>query len=424
MNPSCERIAPGPAVAPAAPFARRWPEGEWTRVPAWVYSDEEVYRREQERIFEGPAWSYGALEAEIPQPGDFVLTSVGEKSVVVVRDEDGGINAFANNCAHRGVAFCREPRGNAQGFTCPYHQWSYDLKGQLTGIPFRRGYKGQGGMPRDFSLDGRGAPPLKVARRGGVVFVSFHPDAEPLDAYLGVMGHYFDRVFDGRELKVLGYLRQRIGSNWKLMFENIKDPYHASVLHVFLMSFGLFRMDQQSAVEMDASGRHSALISRRAGQADEVAAREMSNNLRPEFQLEDPRLLDVVREYPGDATVVMQTIWPNLIVQQQSNTLAMRQIVPRGPDAFDLNWTFFGYADDTPEMTQRRVRQANLMGPAGLVSVDDSEVLAMSQQGLTDHPDHACVVEMGGRDVADAPHMITEVAIRAFYKHYIEVMGL
>jgi salicylate 5-hydroxylase large subunit len=131
-----------------------------------------------------------------------------------------------------------------------------------------------------------------------------------------------------------------------------------------------------------------------------------------------------VREYPGEATVVMQTIWPNLIVQQQSNTLAMRQIVPRGPGVFDLNWTFFGYADDTPEMTQRRIRQANLMGPAGLVSVDDSEVLVMSQQGLQDHPDHDLVVEMGGRDVQDQQHMITEVAIRAFYKHYIEVMGL
>jgi salicylate 5-hydroxylase large subunit len=254
--------------------------------------------------------------------------------------------------------------------------------------------------------------------------MSFDPGVEPIDNNLGVMGRYFDRVFDGRELKVLGYMRQRINSNWKLMFENLKDPYHASVLHVFLMSFGLFRMDQESAVEMDATGRHSALISRRGGKADEAAAKEMSNNLRSEFQLQDSRLLDVVREFPGEATVVMQTLWPNLIVQQQSNTLAMRQLVPRGPGAFDLNWTFFGYADDTPEMTQRRVRQANLMGPSGLVSVDDSEVLAMSQNGLDDYPDIECIVEMGGKDTADTTHMITEVAIRAFYKHYIKVMGL
>lgn len=418
----------GTAVGSQAPIdaqmLRRWPQGEWTRVPAWAYTDEAIYRREQLRIFEGPSWSYGALECEIPNPGDFVLTNVGEKSVVIVRNEDGTIHAFANACAHRGVAFVRDPRGNAESFTCPYHQWSYNLKGQLSGIPFRRGYKGNGGMPKDFSIDGRGARTLQVARRGGVIFLSFDPKVEPFETNLGAMGKYFDRVFDGRKLRVLGYMRQRINSNWKLMFENIKDPYHASVLHVFLMSFGLFRMDQESAVEMDETGRHSALISRRGGKADETAAREMSNNLRAEFTLEDPRLLDIVREFPGEATVVMQTLWPNLIVQQQSNTLAMRQIVPRGPGAFDLNWTFFGYADDTPAMTQRRIRQANLMGPSGLVSVDDSEVLAMSQNGLDDYPDNECVLEMGGRDTADASHMITEVAIRAFYKHYIEVMGL
>jgi len=425
MNDTPARDDTIAADADGAQPRRRWPPGAWTRIPAWVYSDPGIYALEQQRIFEGPSWSYGALEAEIPEAGDYVLTSVGEKSVVVVRDADGGVRAFANNCAHRGVAFVRRPRGRAaEGFTCPYHQWSYDLQGRVTGIPFRRGYKGQGGMPPDFSLDGRGAPPLQVARRHGVIFLSFDPQVEPLEAYLGAMLHYFDRVFDGRRLQVLGYTRQRIHSNWKLMFENLKDPFHASVLHVFLISFGLFRMDQPSAVEMDATGRHSALISRRGGQADEAAAREMKNNLRAEYRLQDPRLLEVVREYPGEATVVMQTIWPNLIVQQQSNTLAMRQIVPRGPGVFDLNWTFFGYADDTPEMTQRRIRQANLMGPAGLVSVDDSEVLAMSQQGLQEHPDHDLVVEMGGRDVQDQQHMITEVAIRAFYKHYIEVMGL
>ena len=86
---------------------------------------------------------------------------------------------------------------------------------------------------------------------------------------------YFDRVFDGRELVVLGYMRQRIPSNWKLMFENIKDPYHASLLHVFLVTFGLFRLDQQSAVEMDETGRHAVLVSRRGAQEANEATAQM-----------------------------------------------------------------------------------------------------------------------------------------------------
>ena len=66
-----------------------------------------------------------------------------------------------------------------------------------------------------------------------------------------------DRVFNGKSLKILGYSRQLIPSNWKLMFENLKDPYHATLLHVFLISFGLFRGDQESASLMDETGRHA-----------------------------------------------------------------------------------------------------------------------------------------------------------------------
>jgi salicylate 5-hydroxylase large subunit len=131
-----------------------------------------------------------------------------------------------------------------------------------------------------------------------------------------------------------------------------------------------------------------------------------------------------VREFPGADTVVMQTLWPNIIVQQQSNTLAMRQLVPRGTEVFDLMWTFFGYASDTPEMTQRRLRQANLMGPAGLVSIDDGEVMEFSQQGVRQPPGGAGLLEMGGRGTGDEDHMVTEAAIRAFYQHYREVMEL
>jgi salicylate 5-hydroxylase large subunit len=120
----------------------------------------------------------------------------------------------------------------------------------------------------------------------------------------------------------------------------------------------------------------------------------------------------------------MQTLWPNLIVQQQSNTLAMRQIVPLDARSFDLAWTFFGYADDTPEMRQRRLRQANLMGPAGLVSLDDSEAMLLSQAGIDSDDDAACLVEMGGRAVVNEPHMVTETAIRGFYQHYRSVMEL
>ena len=82
----------------------------------------------------------------------------------------------------------------------------------------------------------------------------------------------------------------------------------------------------------------------------------------------------------------------------------MRRTVPLDAGNFDLAWTFFGYADDPPEMRQRRLRQANLMGPAGLVSLDDSEAMLLSQAGIDGNDDENCLVEMGGRGVTNELH--------------------
>lgn len=414
--------ADGGAVSGLA--ERQWPAAGPSRVPNWVYTDPDIFAREQERIFEGPSWLYVCLDTEIPNPGDFTRSRLGTRDVIAVRGADGSVRVLLNSCAHRGMQVCGANRGAAKEFICPYHQWTYDLEGKLIGVPFRRGFRGQGGMPEDFRLDAHGLRPLAVASRHGVVFASFSQPNETLEDYLGpTMLGWFDRVFSARELKVLGYQRQRLPSNWKLMFENIKDPYHASLLHVFLVTFGLFRLDQQSAIEMDDTGRHGVLVSRRGAQETNEATAQMSA-FRQDLRLADPRLLEPVREFPGDATVVMQTIWPNLIVQQQSNGLAMRQIVPLDAGNFDLVWTHFGYADDPPEMTERRLRQSNLFGPAGLVSVDDGEAMVLSQAGLAGNESGECLVEMGGRDVANVPHMVTETAIRGFYQHYRAVMGL
>jgi hypothetical protein len=102
----------------------------------------------------------------------------------------------------------------------------------------------------------------------------------------------------------------------------------------------------------------------------------------------------------------------------------MRQILPQGPGNFELVWDFFGYADDDAEMNSMRLKQANLMGPSGLVSIDDTEAIEMCQKGIAAAPDGYALLEMGGRDCQNEDHMVTETAIRAFYKRYRKVMGL
>ena len=417
-------ISGGAARGKLVSNERIWPAAGETRLPYWVYSDPGLYALEQARIFCGPTWNYVALEAEIPKPGDFKRTFIGDKSVVVVRDGAGGINVLENRCAHRGAQFCQRHLGNAQEFICPYHQWTYRLDGTLQAVPFRRGVKGQGGMPKDFALDQHGLRALKVARRNGVVFASFADAVEPFEDYLGKeILALFDRVFDGRGLTVLGYSRQLTPANWKLVIENIKDPYHASLLHVFLLSFGLNRADQPNRLVIDPSGRHAAGMTWRGEQkrtADNVEMRSLIEDLK----LADPSMLEPVKEY-AQYTIVLMTIWPNLVMQQQSNTLAMRQVIPKGPNAFELAWTFFGYETDDEAMTRRRLRQANLMGPAGFVSIDDGEVMGFVQQGASQSPGAAGVLEMDGSGWSEeTPHAVTEGEIRAMYRHYRKVMGL
>jgi salicylate 5-hydroxylase large subunit len=404
----------------------RWPTEGATRVPYWVYTAPEIFERELDVVFGGATYNYIGLECEIPKPGDFRQTKVGDKPVIFLRDDEGQVRVVVNRCAHRGVQFCYDKHGTGKTeFICPYHQWTYNLKGENIAVPFRRGIQKKGGMPKDFDPKQHNLEQLKVAVRHGVIFASFDHGMPSLEDYLGPkMIGWFDRVFSGRPLKVLGYQRQRIRCNWKLVFENIKDPYHASLLHVFLTSFSLFRADNPSKVQMDEGlGLHSVLVSQRGERKADEAIADIRQN-QASFALAQPLMLQPEQEFAGDATVVMQTIWPNLMVQQQSNTLAMRQIQVIGPEVFDMHWTYFGYADEPEDMTTKRLRQGNLMGPAGFVSADDSEVLEATQAGLSKYPEASAVLEMGGRDFADSDHMVTESAIRAFYNGYRKVMGL
>lgn len=404
-----------------------WQEDGTHRIPFWAYTSDEVHQRELERLFYRNHWCYVGLEAEIPEPGDFKRTVIGERSVIMVRDQEGGINVVENVCAHRGMKFCREKHGNRKDFVCPYHQWSYDLKGNLQGVPFRRGVKqdGQvkGGMPKDFKPADHGLTQLKVARRGGVVFASFDHDIESFEDYVGPeMLHYFDRLFNGRKLKVLGYNKQRIPGNWKLMMENIKDPYHPGLLHTWFVTFGLWRADNRSELKMDKHYRHAAMISTR-GQGGKNEETTSVSSFKESMQLNDARFLDVeVEPWWQGPTAVMMTLFPSVIIQQQVNSVSTRHIQPNGHGSFDFVWTHFGFEDDSAEMTQRRLRQANLFGPAGFVSADDGEVIEFSQEGFEQKPFHRTLAELGGHEIGDTDHMVSETLIRGMYDYWRKVM--
>src|SRR5215469_16416227 len=185
-----------------------WPGDDPNCIPDWVYTDSWVYEREVERIFHGRTWNYVGLEAEIPDAGDFIRSNVGPTPVVVARDESGGVAVFENRCSHRAAEFCRELTGNVRTFVCPYHQWAYDLRGNLQAVPFRRGVAGQGGMGEDFQLAEHNPRQLAVTMHCGVIFASYAHDMERLADYLGPdVLREFEATFDGRKVSILGHYR-------------------------------------------------------------------------------------------------------------------------------------------------------------------------------------------------------------------------
>lgn len=407
----------------------KWPAEGLTSVPDWIYTSPEIYQREIERIFHGRTWNFVALEAEIPNPGDYKRSFVGPTPVVVSRNTDGTVHVFENRCAHRGVEFCRSHLGNNKEFVCPYHSWSYDLTGNLQGIPFKRGVKGEGGgMPKDFKNAEHGLMKLHVATLHGVVFASFAADMEPLEEYLTPeILKDFEVVFKDRKLKILGYYRNELPGNWKLYHENLKDPYHATLLHSFLVTFGLMVAGSKNGMISDPQGRHGTLASAKpdnvATALDDETKKEM-RAYREDFKLEDGRFLDYVREFDSPWSVTMQTIWPNLIVQRELNTLGIRHIVPNGPHGQIMLWTMFGYETDTEEMTRHRLRQGNLMGPSGFLGLEDNEAIKFLQEGLRRSPSDRGVLKLGGDTTGSTTSVIDEAAIRGMYRYYRQEMDL
>jgi len=406
-----------------------WPAEGLDSIPDWVYTSDAIYEREVDRIFHGRTWNYVALEVEVPNPGDYKRSYVGPTPVVVSRAEDGSIHVFENRCAHRGAEFCRSSRGNNKEFVCPYHQWSYDLKGNLQGIPFKRGVNKAGGMPKDFKNENHGLKRLAVATRNGVVFASFCHDMEPLEDYLTPeILKDFDVVFNGRKLHLHGYYKNEVPANWKMYHENLKDPYHATLLHSFLVVFGLMVAGNESAMIADGKyGIHGTMAS--AKKEDKYAT--VSDDTKKEMRsfhegmkLQDERFLEYIKEFDSPWSVTMQTIWPNLIVQREMNTLGVRHIVPNGPNSFVMMWTMFGYEDDTEEMTRHRLRQGNLMGPSGFLGLEDNEALRFTQEGITKSTTDQSVIKLDAGNVGTADSLISEAAIRAMYRHYRQIMDL
>ena len=400
-----------------------WPEGGVARVPFRVFSDAEIYALEQEKIFKGPIWNFLCMEVDVAKPGDVRTTWVGETPVVVTHDQDGKLHAMINRCAHKGALVCLKQKENRESLTCVYHAWNYSLDGQLQTVAFRNGLKGKGGMPEDFDASKHRLQPLRVATFCGLVFGTFSEETEPLDQYLGApMSKFLDRNL-GRPLKILGVHSQMIHNNWKLYAENVRDSYHATLLHTFYTTFKVNRLDMDGGIILsDKKWHHISYTKRATLQAEKEY--ETVHSGQYESQLAGPQLLNAWDEFDDGITHSIQTVFPTLVVHFTLNSLAVRYFVPRGVDKTELYWVFLGYERDTEAQSQMRVMQGNLTGAAGLVSLEDGCINEFVQRGTATSPEAKAFIEMGGK-VAESNESsrATEASVRGFWHGYRNIMG-
>jgi anthranilate 1,2-dioxygenase (deaminating, decarboxylating) large subunit len=402
------------------------------RVSSTLYTDPALFELEMDRIF-NRTWVWVAHESELPGAGDFRTAYVGRQPVIVTRDRRGQINVLLNRCRHRGASLCETPRGNGNGFTCPYHAWSYALDGKLRGIPYPDGYEDVL-EKKDFGLRR-----LKVGVYAGMVFASFNEDVEPLEDFLGGARLWIDRFMKqgaGYPVKVQGEHRFRFKGNWKIQLENTTDGYHFPIVHRSWMSSVdaetanmLSFMTDENAVTHALGNGHSVMVM--VPEHVDLDEDDGTEQLQERF---DHIVAELSREFPPDQVrrIVRSmhgagfnlNLFPNVAMSMSF----FRVLRPISVNETEIRHMALGLDGGPSIVNRERLRiHEHFQGPFGFGSPDDAEAWDRVQRGAVGGPDIPILVNRGiGREVAAGgervSHCTDETGMREAYAMWTKVM--
>ena len=349
-----------------------------------IFVNDDIYAEEQERIF-ARSWLLVGHESQIPNPGDFFVSRMGEESVILCRDRAGTVHVFLNSCRHRGMKVCRYDDGNTTVFTCPYHGWSYGTDGALVGVPyFREAYHSE--------LDKAKLGLVEVAQLccyKGTVWANWDASAPSFLEYLGEFRRFLDLIldgWDGREgqAELLGGVQKwLIPCNWKFPAENFSgDSYH-NISHrsVDLVGVGPSGRSRRDYSELNAARKLHVVIPDRGHQTityvlpkdyQPQAAYQNSPEVAEYFgHCEEER-----RRRPGANSRLIGApgeIFPNVaLLPRQPRTLAVWH--PKSAHQTEV-WRFFFVDRDAPQQVKNFLRDYYIRysGPAGMTEQDDME---------------------------------------------------
>ena len=201
---------------------------EAVTLPPALYTSEEVLEFERDAIYAREWLCVGRAE-RIPEPGDWFTVTIAHEPIIVVRDKEGDVRAMSAVCQHRAMQVC-EGEGNTTTFKCPYHHWIYGLDGRLLGAPAME-------RTENFEKSDWGLPQMRVELWMGFIFVNLDADAAPLSPTLERHSKYLVN-YDLENAVCPGtFTLEDMPWNWKVMFENFNDGYHANRLHQYVQDF-------------------------------------------------------------------------------------------------------------------------------------------------------------------------------------------
>lgn len=396
------------------------------RVHTSLYTDPAIFEAEIERIF-NTTWVWVAHDSELPNKNDWITTFVGRQPVIVNRDKAGVVRVMLNRCRHRGATICEAKKGNAPGFVCPYHAWTYGTDGSLKGLPMPKGYK-------DFDKSEYTLVNLRVESYRGLIFATFNEDAPPLEEFLGRARPWIDLFLKqggGYPVKVMGEHKFTFPGNWKIQLENTTDAYHFPIVHKsFLSSLDgdtseLFSfMDAGGYVE-DLGNGHSVmvmipeLIDLDKNLDEPVPERfaELAEELREEYSEEEVRR--IVRAVTGSGFNV--NLFPNLACSMAF----FRVLRPLSVDETEIRHIAIGMDGGPAAANRARLRlHEHFQGPMGFGTPDDAEAWERVQRGSQAGEDAVWIMLNRGEDKTEsnAGDVTAETGMRAAYQMWKRMM--